>query len=238
VNRRGLGWLLQEAATDSDSGGFHLPIVLILPYPLDVGNDVWIGAITTLVGAALGGAISFVLSRQQLNDARQQRKEEALRERQRRSDDRRFEAYSEFLIRTRSYRNAVEAYYIHPDNRPSINELDVLLHAAQDASTLVFLVVENEETYKGCRAVLGALWRARAIIHGIESSSADDPWAELDVEFGRTTREFQNAARDELEVRGPTIKWVTSAEKPYHDIRGAALKDSDPHQEGLLEMDD
>lgn len=210
--------------------GFHLPVNVRLPYPLDVGNDVWIGAITTLLGAALGGAISFVLSRQQW-------KQEELRERHRRSDDRRFQAYAEFLIRERSYRNAVEAYYLHPDNRPAINELDVLLHAAQDASTLVFLVVESEDTRKGCISVMRTLSRARAIIHGIESSSADDPWPELEVEFGRATREFQNAARNELEVSGPTIPWAASAERSHPDIRGAELEDSDPKQDQLLGMD-
>lgn len=217
---------LQTARGD----GFHLPVAVRLPYPLDMGNDVWIVAIPTLLGAALGGAISFVLSRQQW-------KGEELRERHRRSDDRRFQAYAEFLIRERSYRNAVEAYYLHPDNRPSINELNVLLHAAQDASTLVFLVVESEDTYKGCISVMRILSRARAIIHGIESSSADDPWPELEIEFRRATHKFQNAARNELEVSGSTSQWAASAERSHPDMRGAELKGSDPNQDGLLGMD-
>jgi hypothetical protein len=190
-----------------------------------VGNDVWIGAVTTLLGAALGGALSFVLNRQQW-------KQEESRERHRRSEERRFQAYAEFLIRERSYRNAVEAYYLHPDNRPSINDLDVLLHAAQDASTLVFLVVESKDTRKGCLSVMRTLSRARDITHRIASGSADDPWPELELEFGRATREFQNAVRNELEVSGPTIEWVPPAERPHPDIRGAELKDSDPNQGG------
>jgi hypothetical protein len=229
VNRRGSGWLLQEAATDGDRcRAWIFPTAVRLPYPLDVGNDVWVGAITTLVGAALGGAISFVLSRQQLNDARLQRKEEETREQHRRSDERRFQAYSEFLARARAYRNAVQAYYLHSDNRPSIDELDVLLQTANDASALVFLLVESEGTYEGCRAVLGALWRARTITHHIESSSADDPWAELNKEFGRAMREFQNAARHELGVSGPAHPWVMSDARSYPDIRGGPeLKPSD-----------
>lgn len=196
-----------------------------------MSNDVWVGAIVTLVGAALGGAISFVLSRQQLNYARLQRKEEAAREQGRRSEDRRFQVYSEFLIQARSYRNAVQAYYLHSDNKPSIAELDSLLRAAQDASTLVFLVVESEGIYRGCRAVLGALRKARAIIHHIEPSSTNDPWAELNIEFGRAAHEFENAACNELELGGSAGPWVTSDERPHHDIRGAELRANDPHRQ-------
>jgi hypothetical protein len=178
-----------------------------------VGSDIWVGAITTLVGAALGGAISFALSRQQLNDARLQRKEEAAREQRRRSEDRRFQAYSEFLTRARSYRNALQAYYLHPGNRLSVGEIDTLLHAAVDASTLAFLVVESESAYEACRAVAEALWRAQAVIHGTASSIIGDPWPELNNELGRATREFQNVARDELGVGGPAHPWDTPAEK-------------------------
>ena len=185
-----------------------------------MGSDIWVGAITTLVGAVLGGAISFVLSRQQLNDARLQRRETEIVEQRRRSEDRRFQAYSEFLTRTRSYRNGVEAYYLHADNRPTINDLDALLQAANDASALVFLVVESEETYQGCRSVLQAIWKARTITHGIEPTTLDDPWIELYPEFGRTMRQFQNAARDELGVGGPTHPWK-SVDGRVHPERGS-----------------
>jgi hypothetical protein len=182
-------------------------------YALPVSSDVWVGAITTLVGAALGGAISFVLSRQQLNDARLQRREAEETKRRRRSADRRFNAYAEFLTRFRAYRNGVEIYYLHPDSRPSINDLDALVQGANDASALVFLVVESEETYQGCRAILNTLLWVRTIIHGIEPSGVDDPWPEINMEFGRTTRYFQNAARDELGVTGPTHPWPDA--RPY-----------------------
>jgi hypothetical protein len=193
-----------------------------------VSNDIWVGAITTLVGAALGGAISFVLSRQQLNDARLQRKEEAAREQRRRSEDRRFQAYSEFIARARSYRNALQTYYLHPGNRLSVGEIDTLLHAAVDASTLAFLVVESESAYEGCRAVTQALWRAQAVIHGTESGSTNDPWTELNNELGRATREFQNVVRNELGVSGPAHPWDTSAEESHPDIREAELRARGP----------
>jgi hypothetical protein len=194
--------------------GSHLPAVVGLPYPSDVDNSVWVGAVTTLVGVGLGGIISFALSHQQLKDARLQREEQEKIDERKRSTDRRLQAYSEFLTQARSYRNAVEAYYLHPDNRPSLNKIDELDHAANDASSVVFLLVEGEGTFEGCVEVLRALWRTQAIIHHSESSAADDPWTKINGVLGRSTREFQNAARKELGVTGPAKPWVTYDEEP------------------------
>jgi hypothetical protein len=103
----------------------------------------------------------------------------------------------------------MQAYYLPSDHKPSIDEINGLVHSANDASALVFLLVESESTYEGCREVLRALHKAQAIVHRIESSATDDPWTELDQELGRATREFQNAARSELRVSGPAKPWVT-----------------------------
>jgi hypothetical protein len=176
-------------------------------YLVGVATDLWLGAATTLIGAALGGSISFIVSRQQIKSAWMQREADAAHERNRRSEDRRFAAYSEFITRARSCRNAVGAYYLHSDNRPSIKELDALLQAARDASTLVFLVVESEEAYEGCRAVVRSLGVVQAVLHGLRSSGTDNPWNELNPIIGRSTRRFQNAVRTELGVSGPTKPW-------------------------------
>ena len=172
-----------------------------------MSSDVWIGAVTTLAGAGLGGTISFLLNRQQMREARRQRQEEDARERRRRSADRRFEAYADFLTRARSFRNAAEAYYLQSRHKPPLKEIDSLLQSANDASALVFLVVEDHATYEGCRDVLRALYRARKVIHGVESSTSEDPWDELNILLGSATREFQNAARTELGVSGPAEPW-------------------------------
>lgn len=170
-------------------------------------TDLWLGAATTLIGAALGGSISFVVNRQQIKSAWKQREADAAREGTIRSEDRRFAAYSDFITRARSCRNAIEAYYLHSDNRPSIKELDALLQAARDASTLVFLVVESEEAYEGCLAIVRSLGTAQAVLHGIRSSGTDNPWIELNPTPGRATRTFQNAVRTELGVSGPAKPW-------------------------------
>ena len=155
----------------------------------------------------LGGAVSFMLSRQQAKDARLQRQEEEVREQRRRSADRRFQAYSDFLTKARSFRNAAETYYLHPRHRPSLAELDSLVQLANDASALVFLVLESDGTYQGCRSVLRALGTAQEIIHGIDSGATEDPWAELNPLLGRSMRDFQNSARSELQVKGPAEPW-------------------------------
>lgn len=149
------------------------------------------GAATTLAGAVLGGAISFILNWQQVRDTRQQRQEDDRRERHRRSVDRRFQAYADFLTRARSFRNSVEAYYLQPSHRPSLAEIDSLLQSANDASALVFLVVESDATYEGCRNVLRALWQVRSVIYGLEPAVPEDAWADFNVLLGRATREFQ-----------------------------------------------
>lgn len=141
-----------------------------------------------MIGAALGGSISFIVSRQQIKSAWMQREADAAQEQNRRSEDRRFAAYSEFITRARSCRNAVGAYYLHSDNRPSIKELDALLQGARDSSTLGFLVVESEEAYEGCRAVVRSLGVVQAVLRGLRSSSTDNPWNELNPVIGRSTR--------------------------------------------------
>jgi hypothetical protein len=219
------GRLLHQLATHRRSTLLVLPEQGSGRYPPDVSSDVWVGAVTTLIGAALGGTISFVLSRQQLNDARLQRNEAAEREQHRRSEDRRFQAYSDFLNRVRSCRNALQAYYLHADNRPFLDEIDVILRAANDAPAMVFLLVETDETYEACRAVLRALWKTQKIIHGIEPSRLDDPWSEINNELESATREFQIAVRKELGVTGPMRPWVPYYEKSNPEILTTEVKD-------------
>jgi hypothetical protein len=172
-----------------------------------VSADIWVGAITTLAGGVLGGTVSLLVSRQQARDARQQRVEDETLALRRRSEDRRYAAYSDFLTRTRSFRNAVEAYYTSPRAKPALAEIDALLQNANDASALVFLVVEGQDTFEGGRSVLQTLSRARAVLHEVATSPVTDPWDELNASLGKAIREFQNAARSELGVSGPTVPW-------------------------------
>lgn len=173
-----------------------------------MSSQVWVGAVATVVGVAIGGGISYLSNRQQMREARTQRLEEARREQYRRSMDRRFQAYSDFLTRVRSCRNVVRDYLLLSDHRPNVGDIDALVRSANDASAMVFLVVESEKTHEACRAVLSALGRATEAVHGLGSSSIEHPWPMLNEAIGRTTREFQIAAREELGVSGVEQQWI------------------------------
>jgi hypothetical protein len=172
-----------------------------LPYAPPVSSDLWLGAVTTLSGAVLGGAISFVLSRQQIKEARAQRAEDAMRERRRRSLDRRIDAYADFYTRARSFRNALRTGQ-EPVPRLNSNEIDALARSAHGASSLVFLLVESRRTTDACRDAVVAMSNAQTVINDHGSQPLDKPWPELNERMAVVLREFQDAAREELEVGG------------------------------------
>jgi hypothetical protein len=119
-----------------------------------------------LSGALLGGAISSVLNRQQMKDARQQRAEQARRDQHQCSIDRRFSTYADFYTCVRAFRNA-----LRPGARPAprlpMDDISALARPAYSASSLVFLTVEDPRTRTAC----GDLARTMSEIQGI----LDDP---------------------------------------------------------------
>lgn len=179
-----------------------------------MGSQVWIGAAATLLGVVLGGAVSFTLSRQQLKDARAQRAEEAARERDKRSEDRRIQAYSDFLTRARSFRNALITYCNRPQGKVTLDILDDLMREVGAASALAFLVVETPEAYDACRIVLRALGDALSTVQDIASGPTKDLGQEVSKIIGPALRSFQISAREELGFgRGVIQPW---REDPKH----------------------
>jgi hypothetical protein len=180
-----------------------------LLYAPGVSSQVLVGAAVTLIGVALGGVISLALNRQQMRDARAQRTEEAARQQHRVSVDRRFQAYSDFLMRARSYRNVVRDYCLPLDHKPTLAELDDLMRSANDSSALVFLSVEDKDTYDTGRMVLVALAQVNELAHQMNPAAAEDPWPRLRGLMGRALRNFQIAARKELGVGGVSDEWMS-----------------------------
>jgi hypothetical protein len=174
------------------------------PYDRVMSGDLWAGAVTTLSGVLLGGAVSFALARQQMKDARAQRAEEFAREKERRSADRRFDAYADFLTKARSFRNAIR----HGDRAgpalapAEIDAMNPIAAAAHSASSLVFLVVEDGRTYDACREVVRTMSHAQGLVSTMDPRSPGDLLAGLNHEMARVLREFEVAARDELEIGG------------------------------------
>ena len=173
-----------------------------------MGSAVWLASVTGLVGVALGGLVSLAVSRQQIREARALRAYEASQERYRHSVDRRFKAFSEFIIQQRAARGALLFYYSELDGKPSLTDINKAIRSARDSAAMTFLVLETERTYKACRSVLSALEYAQSVVNENIGRPSANPGDEISVELGRAMREFQNAARAELEVNGPEWPWV------------------------------
>lgn len=164
--------------------------------------DVWVGAVTTLAGVALGGGISFSLNRQQMKDARKQRAEEAALTNYQRSVDRRFDAFASFHTCARTYRNAINPYRKHSGPALDHSEIDSIARSADAAASLVFLVVESGSTYSACRSVVLAIGNTQNTLHNGSSPLPDSKWRELNDALTVSLRHFQISAREELQVHG------------------------------------
>ena len=174
-----------------------------------MGTSAWLAPVAGLVGVLLGGLVSFAVSYQQIREARSQRADEANQERQRRSEDRRFKAYADFIMSHRAVQNALHFYYTQAAVKPGLNDIDELLQAAYNSSAMVFLVAETERTSNACAGVLRILHRTQDLIHQNTGNPVDSgTGAELNVTLGRTMREFENATRAELGVSGPEWTWI------------------------------
>lgn len=162
----------------------------------------WIGAATTLSGGVLGGAISFMLNRQQMNDARSQRAEQAQLDRHQRSIERRFGAYADFDTHVRAFRNALRPYGYQPIPRLIMDDISALARAAHGVSSLVFLTVEDPETDAAARHVVRTMSEIQGILDDNATAPDAKPWPELNERMAAAVRRFEEAARNELEVTG------------------------------------
>jgi hypothetical protein len=166
-----------------------------------VNSALWVGAVTGLAGAVVGGLISYVVSRQQIKDARAQRLEQDRADQARRSQERRFDTYSRFLTRARRCRNAAR-----PPHRPGsglrvpAQEIDALARSAGAASSRVFLVAESAQTEEACTAVLRTIDRTVSAIHEHEQDPDEVLWESLNEQWSQVLRNFQTATRIELGV--------------------------------------
>jgi hypothetical protein len=166
-----------------------------------VNTSLWFGALTTLAGAALGGAISYFLSRQQIREARAQRLEAERSERAHQSRERRLGIYADFLTHARNYRNAIRQPD-HPESGPSVplQEIGDLGRAADAAGSLVHLVSESRQTATACGAVMRTMGETSGVLHASGADMTGVPWKELNKKMSDVLRTFQTAARAELGI--------------------------------------
>jgi hypothetical protein len=166
-----------------------------------VSSELWVGAITTLSGATLGGAISLVISRQQLKAAHAQRAEDAEQDEHRRSIERRFSAYADFLDKARSFRNALRSYGSRPVPLLAPKDISALARSAHAASPLAFLVVESRRTRVALGELVTAMSDIQRILDDDRSDAVHKPWIILNEQIKLALDKFEDAARQELEVR-------------------------------------
>jgi len=107
------------------------------------------------------------------------------------------------------------SYCYRPQGKLTLDVLDDLMRDADDASALVFLVVETDEMYDACRVVLSAIDDALNRVQNIDSGPTEDLWRDLRTGLGRALRNFQIAAREELgAVSGVIQPWSERPRRP------------------------
>jgi hypothetical protein len=178
-----------------------------------MGTSAWLTGVIGLAGVLLGGLVSFAVSHQQIKETRRQRVDDARRERSQRSEDRRLRAFADFINGHRAVQNALYFYYSHAPSEFGPGDIAALLQSGYNSSSMVFLVVETERTREACVGVLRVLQLTQEMVFGPAASPAGhNTWRELNVTMGRAMREFQNAARAELDVDGPESPWIERGE--------------------------
>lgn len=112
------------------------------------------------------------------------------------------DAYAAFITGARSYRNALRPLEKRPATDISRSELDGLAAVADNAASLVFIVLRSEATYHSCRAIVSAINRTQDALHRVDTVLTNSQRVSINNDMAQLLREFQVAVRDELEVTG------------------------------------
>jgi hypothetical protein len=182
--------------------GVEFPgLVSRLPYAPSVSGALWVGAATGLAGAAVGGAITYLVSIQQIKESRAQRLEAERSDQARRSLERRSAAYADFLTSARRFRNAVRPpHQLGSGLRVPIQEIDTLGRAADAAGSLIFLVSYNARTEAACATAMRIIGQTLGAIHEYEGDPDGVRWDQLNEDMEQAVRDFQGAAKAELRI--------------------------------------
>jgi len=85
----------------------------------------------------------------------------------------------------------------------TVREIEVLARSADAASSLVFLVEESTTTREACAAVVRTIDNKLTVIHRLDAALDTVLWVELNDDMARVMREWEVAAREELQVSRP-----------------------------------
>jgi hypothetical protein len=110
-------------------------------------------------------------------------------------------AYAAFMTNARAYRNALRPL---AEGQPGLSpgDLDRLAAAIDSAGALVFILLQDLDTYNVCSAIVSAMRSTQTTLHEGSVPISKERAAELNDKMANLLREFQITARNELGVRG------------------------------------
>lgn len=116
-------------------------------------------------------------------------------------------AYASFITHSRSYRNALRSLEDKSESALPVNDIDELAVAADNAASLVFIVLTSSATYDACRAVVRTIYNTQRLLHDVGAQLSNNQRSKLNHDMAQCLRVFQVAARAELRVAGiePTV---------------------------------
>src|SRR5690242_13286205 len=105
-----------------------------------------------------------------------QRRGAAQEENYRRSVDRRFQAYTDFLSRARTFRDSIRLNSEGSGPRRSASQINEYAQLADTASAFVYLVTESPATYSACQSVMRALADVLVALHSLPADPIIAQW--------------------------------------------------------------
>jgi hypothetical protein len=116
-------------------------------------------------------------------------------------------AYASFITHARSYRNALRSLEGRSESTLPVNDIDELAVTANNAASIVFVVLTSNATYDACRTVVRTIDNTQRLLHDVDAQLSNNQRSKLNDDMAQCLRVFQVAARTELGVGGiePTV---------------------------------
>lgn len=128
--------------------------------------------------------------------------------------ERKAAAYADFITHARSYRNALRAFAESGNSKPAAADTSSLAVTADNAASLVFIVLESQQTYDTCRAIVRAINASQVTLSRTSTALSRSQATKLNSYMAQLLRDFQVAAREELQVHGIDPSVIRTRHEP------------------------
>jgi hypothetical protein len=176
------------------------------------------GAALGVIGTVIVAVTGFRNTRAITDKTIQAAAQDSIRARNDARTDRLWErkaaAYADFITHARSYRNALRAFGESTNSKPAPADMNSLAVAANNAATLVFIVLESQQTYDTCRAIIRAINASQVTLSKTSNTLSRSQATKLNSYVAQLLRDFQVAARNELDVRGIDPSVIRTRHEP------------------------